>query len=486
MSRDEYRKKIDRVDGKIQELLEERFTLSKKIGTQKFQKGLPVKDGRRETAILGRISGRFGEEIREIYRLILQKSREIQKFAYFLTGKNLAHSFSPLVYEIFGLSNYGLFETDDFREVLGKDFRAINVTNPHKRSAYLACTQLSEEARKTGTVNLMVRAGEGFFGDNTDYHGFLALLDHYGIVPQGKKFLVIGNGASARTVFHSLKERGAAAVQIIARNTKSADEAKLGEYRKFSDFEFVVNATPYGNYPENALEPLFPLQDFRNLEGAIDLNYNPALTPLLREAKSCGAKTADGLYMLVAQAARNLARFGFSPEISISEVYREMRLHRANIVLIGMPHSGKSTLGKALSEVLGKEFVDIDQRLEARGRDLGSLYPDVEAFRKEEAEETIRHAKGWNQVIACGGGIVLNPEAIAHLQGNGVLVFLDASLDELLARLDGTRPLIQSEEDLVRTYRERINLYRRHADITVKTGTEIKEITEKIYEYFGN
>ena len=107
--------------------------------------------------------------------------------------------------------------------------------------------------------------------------------------------------------------------------------------------------------------------------------------------------------MLVAQAARNLARFGFSPEISISEVYREMRLHRANIVLIGMPHSGKSTLGKALSEVLGKEFVDIDQRLEARGRDLGSLYPDVEAFRKEEAEETIRHAKGWNQVIACGG-----------------------------------------------------------------------------------
>ena len=171
-------------------------------------------------------------------------------------------------------------------------------------------------------------------------------------MPQGKKFLVIGNGASARTVFHSLKERGAAAVQIIARNTKSADEAKLGEYRKFSDFEFVVNATPYGNYPENALEPLFPLQDFRNLEGAIDLNYNPALTPLLREAKSCGAKTADGLYMLVAQAARNLARFGFSPEISISEVYREMRLHRANIVLIGMPHSGKSTLGKALSEVL--------------------------------------------------------------------------------------------------------------------------------------
>lgn len=486
MSMNKYRKRIDALDAQIRSLLEERFSISKEIGNFKFKCGLRVLDTKREEEIMGRISGKFQKEIQEIYRLILMKSRELQKIDYFLVGKTLTYTFSPLIYEFFGLNNYGLFETTDFNQALEKDFKAINVTNPHKHRAFLACKKTTEIARRTEAVNIMVREEDGFFGDNTDYWGFNALLDHYGFDPKGKKCLIIGRGASGRMISLLLKDRGAADMKFMVREIRGENEVLLQDYGEFLDYELIINATPYGTYPENTLEPLFPLKNFKKLEAAIDLIYNPSLTPLLREARKYNIPTADGLYMLVAQASRNLYYFTGKPPENLDDVYRKVKLYRANIVLIGMPYSGKSTLGEKLSKALGKEFVDIDRRLLEKGRDIESLLPDIEAFRCAEAEETILHAKGWNQVIACGGGIVLNPEAMAYLQGNGVVVFLDVALEKLAERLDGSRPLIRNEGDLWQTYRERIALYKKYGDIIIKDGNDINEITEKIYEYLGN
>lgn len=486
MSMKDYRDQIDKIDKKIQNLLNQRFSYCREIGIFKFQKNLPLRDEAREAEILDGIAGKYQKEIRDVYEVILEKSRNLQRHDYFLVGKNVGYSFSPLIYGIFGLKDYSLFNADCFEEVLKKDFKGMNVTNPYKRDAFRACERVGEAAERTGVVNVMVREEGGFFGDNTDYFGFEKLLDRFRIVPRGKKFLIIGRGATAKTVSLVLNDGGADTITHLVRGKREAREGEIEDYRDFLDYDYVINATPYGNFPGNTLEPLFPLADFRNLRGAIDVNYNPALTPLLREAKKRGIPAYDGLYMLVAQAFRNLAYFGVATEKSVEEAYWKAKLHRANIVLIGMPYSGKSTLGRKLAKVLNKHFVDIDEELKKRELDLNALYPDVERFRKAEAEETISQAKGWGKVIACGGGVVLNQEAMGHLQGNGIILFLDASPEKLAERLDGTRPLLKSREDLFKTYRERIDLYGKYADIIVPEGMSINKIKERIYAHLGD
>jgi len=488
MSVNKIRTRIDAIDKKINALLEERFCLTKEIGFEKFKKQLPVQDLKREAEILSKIDGSFQSEKTAIYRLIFEKSRSLQKFDHFLVGGSLPYTFSPLIYQLFGLENYALLETDDFSQTLKYNFKGINITNPHKRAAYQACGRVSEIAKRSQAVNLIIREVDGLFGDNTDYYGFNALLDYYGFKPKEKKVLIIGRGATAKLVALVLKDRGAKKITHLVRNIRSTDEVLISDYQKVCDYDLLINATPYGTYSQIELEPLFSLKDFQNLEGAIDLIYNPKLTPLIREARKEGILAADGLYMLVAQAYRNISYFLGENKVEIQEVYQKLKRYRANIVLIGMPYSGKSMLGEKLSQIFAKDYVDIDRKLEAEGKDIQSLLPrgGIELFRSAEAEMTIEYAKGWNQIIATGGGIVLNPEAMAHLQNNGLIVFLDVQPKKLASRLDGSRPLIKNVEDLYHTYHERIDLYRKYADITIQEEADIRKITERIYEYFSN
>lgn len=488
MSINKYRKRIDEIDEKINALLEERFSISKAIGLHKFKKQLPIQDLKREEEILSKIDGAFQNEKRAIYQLIFEKSRNLQKFEHFLVGGNLAYTFSPLIYRLFGLYDYALLETDDFSKALKHEFKGINITNPHKLAAYKACTRVSEIAKRSEAVNIIIKEEDDLFGDNTDYYGFNALLDYYGFNPKDKKILIIGRGATAKLVALVLKDRGAKKLTYLVRNLRSNNEVLISDYQQVTDYDFLINATPYGTYPNIKLEPLFPLKDFKNLEAAIDLNYNPHLTPLVREARKHGIPSADGLYMLVAQAYRNISYFLGENKVDLLEVYKKLNIYRANIVLIGMPYSGKSVLGEKLSRIFEKEFVDIDRKLEAEGKDIHSLLPKggIKLFRSAEAEATISYSKGWNQIIACGGGIVLNSKAMAHLQSNGVIVFLDEKPEKLVSRIDGTRPLIRNAEDLYQTYNERIDLYRKYADITIQEETDIRKITERIYEYFSN
>ncbi len=485
MSLDKYRQILNELDGKLQKLLEERFSLSQKIGLYKFKNKLPIFDANREEEILKGISGKYRADIQDIYRLILLKSKEKQKYDYFLVGSNLPYSFSPLIYQFYGINNYQLLECDDFSLVLNHKFKGLNITNPYKHRAYITCERVSEIAKRSESVNIIIKDENNLFGDNTDYYGFNALLDYYCFNPKGKHCLIIGNGATAKLIALVLKDRKASKVSFIVRNKRTEAEVLLSEYRNFKNCDFIINATPYGTYPKIELRPLFPLAEFKNLAGVIDLIYNPGLTPLIREAKKYQIPTADGLYMLVAQASRNAAYFLGRKTNEILEVYRKLKYFRTNIVLIGMPYSGKSRLGELLSKALDKELVDIDRKLEEKGLGINSLLlkEGLDSFRKAEAIETIHYAGKWNQIIACGGGIVLSQEAMEHLQNNGLILFLDVNQERLASRIDGTRPLIKSRQDLFRTYQERIKLYRNYADLIIGEEEEITEIKVKINEY---
>lgn len=484
----DFRKRLEEIDWEIQALLRERFQISSEIGQYKLKNRIKIRDKKREEEILKQISGDYREEIRKIYAHIFQASRNLQKTDYFLVGGKLSYSFSPLIYRLFGLKSYQLYEAESFSEVLAIPFQGINITNPFKEEAYKHCTEVSKIASRLAAVNVIVRKGEILFGDNTDYRGFAHLLDHYRIDVTGKKVIIIGNGATAKVIAAVLEERSAQQIVHLVRNCRGAVDVLLSAYENYRDYNLLINATPYGTYPDFRTEALFPLQDFKNLEAVIDVVYNPALTPLLREARRYGIKSVNGLYMLVAQAAWNLQLFQKQNLLAkIDEVYQKLKEYQTNLVLIGMPYAGKSSLGRILSRVFGKDYFDPDLELAKEHEDLPSVLATkgLAFFRKREAEITVKAARSWNRVIACGGGIVLSPEVMAELQGNGLIIFLDTPLEQLEKRIDGSRPLVQNREDLRKLYRERIALYRQYAQITIN-NEDIKEIVVKINEYLSN
>jgi shikimate dehydrogenase len=482
------RKKIEEIDRELQVLLRERMQISSEIGRYKLKQGLPIQNKIREEEIISKICGCYRKEIQEIYHSILKVSRDVQKADYFLVGGNLSYSFSPLIYRLFGLPAYQLYEAKDFNEVVKIPFQGINITNPFKKDAYKACSNVSPVAARLEAANVIVNREGAFYGDNTDYHGFACLLDHYGIDVSGKKVIIIGNGATAKVISAVLSERSVQRIIHLVRNMRSDNDRPISSYADYYDYDLIINATPYGTHPHWQNEALFPLRRFKNLEAAIDVVYNPHFTPLLKEAKSCGIKAVGGSYMLVAQAAWNMQLFQNQNLLSkIEEVHGGLLKYQANLVLIGMPYAGKSYLGLTLSKIFGKEYFDPDRELAKEHEDLPSVIASkgLSYFRKREAEITGAAAHSWNQVIACGGGIVLSPEVMSELQANGVIIFLDTPLSELEKRIDGTRPLVQNREDLERLYRERIALYRHYAQITIK-NEELTEIVVKINEYLSH
>lgn len=392
-----------------------------------------------------------------------------------LLGRKLGHSYSPQIHREFGSYSYGLFEKEpeevaDFLK--NGEFTAINVTYPYKKAVMPYC-KLSPVAEKIGAVNTIVRKPDGsLLGHNTDYFGFRSMVRRSGLQPNGKKCLVLGSGGASATAVAALEEMGAQVVVISRSGENNYENLHL-----HADAAIVCNCTPVGMYPNNGISPV-ELDQFPSLEGVLDVVYNPAKTKLLLEAESRGLVAMNGLWMLVAQAKEASEWFANSqlPDSCIEAVYQKLRMEMENIILIGMPGCGKSTIGKALAAQLGKEFVDADAELEKNvGRPISQIIPeDGEAHFRELETQTLEHlGKQSGLVIATGGGCVTRDKNWPLLRQNGRIIWLQRDLS--LLSTDG-RPLSQANrlEDL---YAKREPLYRKWADhIIDNNGSENQTI----------
>lgn len=402
-----------------------------------------------------------------------------------LLGRRLGHSYSPQIHQ-WGNYSYDLFEKEpeELEDFLKSGaFSGLNVTIPYKKAVIPYCAQLSPIARQLGAVNTIVRRPDGsLLGHNTDYHGFACLLKSSGISVAGKKCLVLGSGGASNTVTAVLEEQGA---QVMVISRSGADN--YTNLSRHSDTALIVNATPVGMYPNNGSAPV-SLDGFPKLEGVLDLIYNPARTQLLLDAEARGLAAKNGLPMLIEQARESALWFTGAPisQEAADHTLNTIARQNTNLVLIGMPGCGKTTLAQKLSPLLGnRQVVDADRLIEEKaGKSIPEIFAEdgEGAFRALETQVLREVGKGSGQIIATGGGCVTRTENYNLLRQNGVLVWIQRDVDRLPT---GGRPLSQSGK-LHAMYRERAPLYRRFADFTVSNDGPLDRTLAELSEYWEN
>lgn len=396
-----------------------------------------------------------------------------------LLGRKLGHSYSPQIHSYLGDYTYCLFEKEpeELENFLKYgDFSGINVTIPYKKEVIPYLDTLSPTARKMGSVNTVVRRPDGtLFGHNTDYFGFTSLVHHAGLSVAGKKVLVLGSGGTSNMAVTALKDLGAEPV-VISRS----GENNYGNLYLHRDAGVIVNATPVGMYPNTGACPI-DLTLFRHLEGVLDVIYNPARTQLLLNAEKMGIPCENGLWMLVAQAKEASEVFTGNklPEDSIRTIYRTLTHQMKNIVLIGMPGCGKTTIGTLLAEKLGRPMKDADELIiRLAGKSIPEIFAqDGEpAFRDWETQALSQLGKQSGLILATGGGCITQPQNYPLLHQNGYLIWLERDTAKLPTQ---GRPLSQ-RTDLDDMYRRRRPLYEAFADIRVDNSGTPQDTVNKI------
>ncbi len=406
-----------------------------------------------------------------------------------LLGLTLGHTYSPMIHSALGNPQYTIFEVEpeDIQAFFQRsDLQGLNITIPYKVDAMHACDHLSEIAEAIGCVNTMVRQTDGtWYGTNTDYDGFLATLTWSHIDVTGKHCIILGDGASSQTVHVALDRLGASTITHISRHTDPTYES-IHHFHEAA--QIIINCTPVGMYPHCPNQSI-QLAPFKRLEGIIDLVYNPHRTGILLEAESLGIPHVNGLIFLLAQAIAASALFLHRTydESILSDLYKQFRQDQENIVLIGMPGSGKSTIGEALATLTGRTLVDIDSRIT---EEVGSISDYIlahgePAFRAIEAKIITDVGKQTGLIISTGGGAVTIPENFGPLRQNGRIYEIYRPLEEL----DTTGRVLSSGgiERLQQLYTERAPLYARFRQVQVEnTGTPenvAQHILEDLYNH---
>lgn len=395
-----------------------------------------------------------------------------------LLGRKLAHSYSPQIHSRLGSYSYTLFEKEPEEvEAFLKagDFTGINVTVPYKKAVLPFLDEISPVAKRLGAVNTIVRRDGKLIGHNTDYFGFLTMVKSSGLNFFDKKVLILGSGGASNTARAVLEELGSRVV-IISRS----GENNYRNLQLHTDASMIVNTTPIGMYPSTGDSPI-SLAQFPALEGVLDVIYNPARTALLMEAERRGLIAVNGLLMLVAQA-KEAAEWFTGTQIddsSIPSIYRWLRCKMENVILIGMPGCGKTTVGKLLSEKLSMEFVDTDAFLvDFSGRDIPEIFAsDGEpGFRALETEVLTQIGQRSGQVVATGGGCVTQVCNYRLLHQNGTIFYLQRSTEKLPTV---GRPLSQSRS-IAEIYHERKPLYEAFADYTINNNGDPASTVQQI------
>ena len=410
---------------------------------------------------------------------------------YGLIGGKLGHSYSKLIHEMLCGYRYDLcpLPTEaEARAFLKKRlFKAINVTIPYKKLVMEYCTYIDPRAKAIGAVNTVVNKNGLLYGYNTDYSGFAHLCEAHGVDFAGRTVLILGTGGTHNTTSAVARDKGAAKILTVSRKP-DPEKGELSYTQALtSGAQIIINTTPAGMYPNVGVCNL-DVAAMPGLEAVLDVVYNPDKTELILRAEEAGVPVAvGGLEMLVAQAVYAAEYFlGRTFDDAAGEIDRitaALRRDTLNVALIGMPSSGKTTVGRALAEALGKRFVDLDEEIvKADGRSIPDIFAaeGEEGFRQKETAVIAQFAKEGRQLLSCGGGAVKKPENVRLLRQNGVVLFLDRPLDALT--VGGGRPLSSSADALRTMYAERRPLYLAAADAVVPNETTVADAVKASME----
>lgn len=437
---------------------------------------------------------------------------------YGLIGRTLVHSYSKEIHEALGRYQYQLFslaedEMPDF--INARDFRGLNVTIPYKKDVIPLCDEVTDLARGIGAVNTLFwknASGAGasesisqedkiLVGHNTDYEGFLYAASRAGIDFEGKGVLILGTGGTSLMARRAAADQNAAKIYIASRHPETdppsgseiqdagiLSTVSYDQLPEIADsIDVIVNTTPVGTFPNN-MQQVIRLKDFPGCQAVIDVIYNPFKTALLLEAEKLGLKYTNGLPMLVAQATAAAGYFLGTPGAFQKEnqrIIKAMKQQMGNIVLIGMPGTGKSLIGKLLAELTGKTLQDTDAKIEEEAK---MTIPEIfekegeVGFRDRESAICKKLGKERNLIIATGGGAILRPENVDALRQNGTLVHITRSIDKLPTR---GRPLSQNIETLKKMEAQRMPLYKGAADITFRNNYTCsrKKLRQRVNTY---
>lgn len=409
---------------------------------------------------------------------------------YGLIGEKLGHSFSKDIHERIADYTFDLIplSKEEFKTFMEKkEFTALNVTIPYKKDVIPYLDEMDEHAKAIGAVNTIVNRDGKLKGYNTDFTGFLYMVKKHNVHMEGKKVLIIGNGGASAAIQAVVQHESAGSMVIVdvvpGNGAISYDEM----FSSHLDAEIIINTSPIGMYPRIGNAPI-DISMFHKCEAVLDVIYNPILTRLCFEAQEMDIKRVNGLEMLIAQAKQSVEFFldkSIDNQI-IDDIYQDMLRERCNIVLIGMPSAGKTTIGKMLENRMQKEFIDLDDIIiEKAGKSIPEIFEESgeAGFRAIETEAAIEVSKLNNKIIATGGGTIKHKVNMDYLRQNGITIFIDRDVDKLISS-DPNRPLSKSSDALAKMHAERLPLYQKYAAYVAVNNSDIESTVTEIVEAY--
>ena len=409
---------------------------------------------------------------------------------YGLIGEKLGHSFSKDIHERIADYTFDLIplSKEEFKTFMEKkEFTALNVSIPYKKDVIPYLDEMDEHAKAIGAVNTIVNRDGKLKGYNTDFTGFLYMVKKHNVHMEGKKVLIIGNGGASAAIQAVVQHESAGSMVIVdvvpGNGAISYDEM----FSSHLDAEIIINTSPIGMYPRIGNAPI-DISMFHKCEAVLDVIYNPILTRLCFEAQEMDIKRVNGLEMLIAQAKQSVEFFldkSIDDQI-IDDIYQDMLRERCNIVLIGMPSAGKTTIGKMLENRMQKEFIDLDDIIiEKAGKSIPEIFEESgeAGFRAIETEAAIEVSKLNNKIIATGGGTIKHKVNMDYLRQNGITIFIDRDVDKLISS-DPNRPLSKSSDALAKMHAERLPLYQKYAAYVAVNNSDIESTVTEIVEAY--